>query len=335
MPEIHAALLKAGLPFHTLAPMTLSSGEGAAAVYVADPEGTSQTFEAVQKAAGQYNAEVTYHHCEAEFIGAGDESAHLDDNGQRDAARESYYRAIGESGVPGSDVLWARVHSAYGTSLAQAATGLKGEGADAALKLKQQWAAQSSIKTVDHLMQASPANQKLLGDAGREIAEKLGAAVSFVDPGVKKRERVEEKIAARPGRTAGSISDAVRAGFMVRIPGQADVIVRELAKRFEIADEGWAMTPAGYFDRKVLVRFPDGQLGETQLWAPSMLRAKEHGGGHELYERERALPKGSRELADTLAQERMIYDVAAASAGPAWRALLGSLPRAGVGPSIS
>jgi hypothetical protein len=51
-----------------------------------------------------------------------------------------------------------------------------------------------------------------------------------------------------------------------------------LAQLFEIADEGWQITEAGYFDRKVLVRFRSGQVGEVQFWHPDLLDAKENKG---------------------------------------------------------
>jgi len=43
----------------------------------------------------------------------------------------------------------------------------------------------------------------------------------------------------------------------------------------------------GYVNRKVLVRFEDGTIGEIQLWAPHMPTAKD-GEGHALYKRIRA-----------------------------------------------
>jgi hypothetical protein len=63
----------------------------------------------------------------------------------------------------------------------------------------------------------------------------------------------------------------------------------QFAKRFEIIDEGWAVTGAGYFDRKVLVKFRNGQVREIQLWHPSVLRAKEES-GHRLYVESSKLP---------------------------------------------
>jgi hypothetical protein len=69
----------------------------------------------------------------------------------------------------------------------------------------------------------------------------------------------------------------------VRNFDEAESFVAALAARFHLIDEGWATTPVGYFDRKIMVRFDDGQLGEIQIWPPGMLDAKSNG-GHKLYE---------------------------------------------------
>jgi hypothetical protein len=309
--DIHTKLLEAGLSFHTLVP----AGDGAA-VYVADPDGTVETFEAVRKAAARYNAEVTYHHCEAEFIGA---SPDTPNDRQRDEAQQAYRRAIGGSGIQGSGPLWARVHAAYGTALADARTGLKASGSAEAARQNADWAAASPITDVDHLMALAKGNQQRLGDAGREIAKEAG--VTFIDPGPKtNRQRIVEKTASKPGRTAASISDTSRGGFVLSAPEQGDQIVQALAKRFEVADEGWARTPEGYVDRKVVVRFADGQLGEIQMWEPHVLDAKERRGGHALYEQMRALPPGSPELPGLLAKQRELYGRSVEEAAPAWGA---------------
>lgn len=131
--------------------------------------------------------------------------------------------------------------------------------------------------------------QKELGQTGKKIEKKI-QGVEFMDPGVKKRETAEER-AADKGKTPGQMKDIVRAGFIARTPHDADRVVRELSRDFEVLDEGWAYTEQGYFDRKLQVRFDDGTVGEVQIWEPHLLEAKEDLGGHKLYEEARTLVK--------------------------------------------
>ena len=90
----------------------------------------------------------------------------------------------------------------------------------------------------------------------------------------------------------------------------------ELARRFEVLDEGWKRSDAGYVDRKVLVRFEDGTVGEIQLWEPHMLAAKQ-AEGHRLYEAHRAT---SDELQQQKLQNEMLelYSAASREAGSDW-----------------
>jgi hypothetical protein len=85
-----------------------------------------------------------------------------------------------------------------------------------------------------------------------------------------------EKVAA--GRPVNGVNDIVRSTFYARTPKQADAIVASIAKSFPVVDEGYKRTEAGYFDRSMNVRFPNGQLGEVLILPPAMAAAKEHGG---------------------------------------------------------
>jgi hypothetical protein len=157
--------------------------------------------------------------------------------------------------------------------------GVKASGIEAADKIKAEWAAQTPIDSLDKLMQHGPGDQQALATAATEIQHHTGA--EFINPGVKTRARTQEKIDG--GRPAATITDVVRGGFKVTTPEQADAVVAGLAKRFTVADEGWAKTPVGYFDRKLMLKFASGIVGEVQLWHPDLLEAKEQRGGHEMY----------------------------------------------------
>ncbi len=195
--------------------------------------------------------------------------------------------------------------------------GLKAQGIDAADALKRQWRQNSPIKTVEDLFAKAEDNQSSLAQAGASIADDVG--VEFKNPGVKGVPRTLEKIAG--GKAPAAINDVVRGGFVIEKPAQADAIVAQLAQRFEVADEGWAVTAAGYFDRKIIVRFPNGQGGEIQLWHPDLLRGKEH--GHKLYVEARSLAPDDPRLPALMEQQKAIYDDALEAAGPEWKALLG------------
>jgi hypothetical protein len=69
---------------------------------------------------------------------------------------------------------------------------------------------------------------------------------------------------------------------------EADDFIAAMGEKFHLLDEGWNVTPDGYFDRKLMVIFDDKSLGEIQIWPPGMLNAKSEKTlhpktGHEYY----------------------------------------------------
>jgi hypothetical protein len=197
--------------------------------------------------------------------------------------------------------------------------GVKASGLQAADKLKAEWFAKSPVTSVDHLMAVGAEAQDQLVKVSTEIEGKL--EIPFVNPGVKSRARTEEKIAR--GRTPQSITDVVRGGFKVDHPKQADAVVKELAKKFEVADEGWQITPAGYADRKVMVKFSSGVVGEIQIWQPALLHAKEVEGGHALYVQWGRVKAGSVEAVRLEGEMQRLYGAARSHLPPEWDAVLG------------
>lgn len=165
--------------------------------------------------------------------------------------------------------------------------GVKASGLADAVAEKTAWRA-GAPATVEELLAGAPKNQARLAEVCDAIAGKAG--LHFKNPGPKKPERIQEKLDR--GKTPQQVNDAVRGGFDARTPEEADAIVAGLAEHFEVADEGWARTPAGYVDRKVMVRFDDGMVGEVQVWPPGMLAAKS-GEGHKIYQEWQNLPADS------------------------------------------
>jgi len=193
---------------------------------------------------------------------------------------------------------------------------------DQAKRIKRIWADQSPIKTVDDLYAHAEENQAALIKAGAEASAPTGIPVSVgthnVGPlGIKLRSGADDKMALT-GKGPGAINDIVRIGFDVKTPAQSDEILAGLAKRLPIIDESWERTATGYFDRKVLVRFPNGQVGEVQFWVPGMLEAKQAGGGHAWYKEWKKLPEDDPRKAELHQKQVELYGGVADRLGPEW-----------------
>lgn len=155
----------------------------------------------------------------------------------------------------------------------------------------------------------------------REVGKETGAILG--NPGVKDRAKAEEKIGRKGYRSTRQLTDLVRAGFTVTSPDQAQRVINMLAQKFHVMDQGWAVTPQFYFDRKVLVRFSDGTIGEVQIWEPSLIDAKTNKGGHDLYEAARELPNGDPKKADLERKMTELYRPLVEALDPSWGATVG------------
>ncbi len=182
--------------------------------------------------------------------------------------------------------------------------------------------ASQPARTLDELYEVAPGHQKTLGEVGSELGAKYGA--EWKDPGIKKKETSAEKMARKRYDSTRRLTDVVRGGYVVKDPGQVDSIIADLAKRFKVVDEGWRITAAGYFDRKAMVQFDDGTIGEVQFWHPDMLSTKE-GKGHDLYEEMRKLPDGDPKYLDLLDQQREIYLATLDKVGDEWLPIVSQL----------
>lgn len=184
--------------------------------------------------------------------------------------------------------------------------------------LVKQWAKDSPLQTFAEVMTAAPGNQKRLADAMEGIAKQQG--LKFKDPGVKTDvDRIKQKL----GRKApAELNDLVRGGVEVQNPAQVDAMLDELRKEFQVMDEGWQPTPAGYFDRKAAVRMRDGQVAELQFWEPALLKAKMEGGGHDLYVAWRKVDASSPEAKELEQQMRDLYGPIREGLSPEWKAAI-------------
>lgn len=177
----------------------------------------------------------------------------------------------------------------------------------------------ASPSTLDELYARAPERQVELEALGHRIASDNG--VEFRSAGIKDRGEAERKVARKSYRDISELTDVVRGGFVVDGPDKADEVVAALNGELDTLDEGWKRSPAGYVDRKVLLRFADGTIGEIQIWQPDMLAAKTRQ-GHALYRKARAAAPGSDEARQAIAKMQEVYSAAAAEAGSAWRALI-------------
>lgn len=179
--------------------------------------------------------------------------------------------------------------------------------------------ARQPVETVDDIYALAPAAQDYIAGIGRQIQDELG--VEFKNPGLKKIETAREKMARKSYVSSNQMTDISRAGFIVKNAADADAIVARFGREAEILDEGWNVTLEGYFDRKLLVRTPNGIVSEIQIWSPELLRAKSET-GHRLYERMRA-SDDPEVRADLARQQRELYAAALNREDQSFRALMG------------
>lgn len=169
-------------------------------------------------------------------------------------------------------------------------------------------------RTFDELYAVAEGHQAALAEVGDALGKVDG--IEWRNPGVKKRATSEAKLARKGYESTSELTDVVRGGFVVKTPGDAETIVDQLSRRFRVLDEGWNVTAAGYFDRKVLVQFDDGTIGEVQIWHPDMLKAKKT--GHKLYEEMRTLKPDDPRFLELLDEQRALYLSAIEKSDDAW-----------------
>jgi hypothetical protein len=193
--------------------------------------------------------------------------------------------------------------------------------------------ARQPVETVDDIYALAEDSQSYIAKIGADLEGELG--VSFKNPGLKDINTAREKMQRKAYASSKEMTDISRGGFVINKADDADAIVARLGSDAEILDEGWAFTPEGYFDRKVLVRTPNGIVSEVQIWSPKVLDAKNKT-GHKLYERMR-VSKDPAEAEDLAMQMRELYSNALKAEDQSFRALSGidSLPKLGSNADIN
>lgn len=193
--------------------------------------------------------------------------------------------------------------------------------------------ARQPVETVDDIYALAEDSQSYIAKIGADLEGELG--VSFKNPGLKDIDTAREKMQRKAYASSKEMTDISRGGFVINKADDADAIVARLGRDAEILDEGWAFTPEGYFDRKVLVRTPNGIVSEVQIWSPKLLDAKNKT-GHKLYQRMRA-SKDPAEIEDLAMQMRELYSNSLKAEDQSFRALSGidSLPKLGSNADIN
>lgn len=176
------------------------------------------------------------------------------------------------------------------------------------------------VETVDDIYAIAQDSQNFIDGIGKSIEADLG--VNFKNPGLKDIDTAKTKMQRKSYQSAKEMTDVSRAGFVINKASDADEIANRLAQSAEILDEGWAVSPAGYFDRKILVRTPNGIVSEIQIWSPKMIEASQTKGGHKLYEKQR-MSKDPEEIDTLEKQQRELYTQALSEDDPSFSKLVG------------
>ncbi len=175
---------------------------------------------------------------------------------------------------------------------------------------------------IAEIYQHAVPNQSRLDGAAQEIAAALG--IEWVNPGIKSRARLEEKIEKEGYAGPGEVVDVVRGAFLTDEPALSEEVLTQLRGRFEVLDKDIQAQPSGYIDRKLLVRFPGGQVGEVQIKSRAMFEAAK-GRGRALYKAQRELLQPNGEIADPERYEQLRLEqldlYARALLGSGWEAV--------------
>jgi len=185
--------------------------------------------------------------------------------------------------------------------------------------------ARQPVETVDDIYAIADESQSYIATIAADIESDLG--VTFDNPGLKKIKEAKSKMQRKGYVSSNQMTDISRGGFIINKAEDADAIVARFGRDAEILDEGWNFTPAGYFDRKLLVRTPNGIVSEIQIWSPKLRAAKEET-GTKLYTKMRK-SKDPAEVEAISLQMRELYANALKSEDQSFRSLSGidNLPK--------
>lgn len=119
-------------------------------------------------------------------------------------------------------------------------------------------------------------DQEVLVEFGGRMQAELGEDIYFANPRAKKLDTTIQRMQDKGHTDARKMKDIVRAGFITENHEDAIKIIKKMSREFELLDEDIAANPHSYYwDHKLMVKFPNGSVGEVQFWHPQLLIAKE------------------------------------------------------------
>lgn len=111
---------------------------------------------------------------------------------------------------------------------------------------------------------------------------------NVVDAPVKVRKVAENKMSRKGYTDVSEIKDIVRTAVNVDNPADAKEVVALIKKNFGIVeDDGFQLYKGGYFDYKINVKTPEGNVAEIQILSRAMSEAKPR--MHQLFEEAREI----------------------------------------------
>jgi N12 class adenine-specific DNA methylase len=168
-------------------------------------------------------------------------------------------------------------------------------------------------KIAEDLRTEAAPDQKELVDWGN------ATGIRFEDPGVKGVDRIVEKVTTENYGSPRELKDIVRGAFVVDSTQQAEEAVAAIKAHFTIAqDKGEKAVSGGYFDHKIIIKFPDGIMGEIQVVHEPMFAETKRVRKDGLYDKWRAIPGFDQENSPPEArklEEQMIERYAKAAEG--------------------
>jgi N12 class adenine-specific DNA methylase len=158
--------------------------------------------------------------------------------------------------------------------------------------------------------------------------QRQGEEYGFIDPGMKSAARIVEKLQKEGYESLAEIKDVARVGFKVADRNRATDLAVSAQRAFgaeNVTDKGWRMVDGDYFDRKLIVSWPDGTKGEIQIIPDALETFRHEGGGAELYTQWRSTEPGPEK--DALLR-KMEDGYAKAAEGTSWESLFSELKSA-------
>ncbi len=165
--------------------------------------------------------------------------------------------------------------------------------------------------SAEQVLTAAVENQPQLAQAAQRIAADVGG--EWIDPGVKSAARIAEKIRLEGYADASELRDVARGAIVVDSAEAGERAAAALAAAFPTFDKGWKQLDAGYLDRKLIVRFPNGGVAEVQI-VPRPIHEARRGGMAAAYQAQRVATTKA-EADRHLAVQREGYAAALAGSG--------------------